>query len=32
MDYAFKYVKNNGGICSANAYQYVGYVSIIAKI
>ena len=27
MDYAFKYVKNNG-ICSEAVYPYLGYVSV----
>ena len=28
MDYAFKYIKNNGGICSSSAYPYVGYDNV----
>lgn len=28
MDYAFAYIKNNGGICSSSAYPYIGYESV----
>ena len=28
MDYAFKYIKSNGGICSSSAYPYVGYDNV----
>ncbi len=27
MDYAFNYIKSNGGICSGDDYPYIGYVS-----
>lgn len=28
MNYAFKYIKNNGGICSSSNYPYVGYANV----
>lgn len=28
MNYAFKYIMSNGGICSASAYPYVGYDNV----
>ena len=28
MDNAFKYIKDNNGICSGSSYPYLGYVSL----
>lgn len=28
MNYAFKYIKRNGGICSSSAYPYLGYDNV----
>lgn len=32
MDYAFKYIKSNGGICSSSDYPYVGYDNVSVSI
>ena len=28
MNYAFKYIMSNGGICSSSAYPYLGYDNV----
>lgn len=32
MNYAFKYIMSNGGICSASAYPYLGYDNVSKKV